>query len=179
MSRATPVFLAERLGAGRGDARTVQLAGLLHDIGKIGIPDVILRKPSELTAESTRPSSSTWRWATHRPRRARLDDVRAGIRHHHERWDGNGYLDGLEGDEIPLIARILAVCRCLLGHDHDAAVPPGAADRGSAEALERCRRQQLDERLVVAFVNGIETAADAPLPGEETTALWRPELWVA
>ena len=105
--------------------------------------------------------------------------VRAGIRHHHERWDGKGYLDGLEGEEIPLIARIMAVADAFSAmtttRPYRRALPIEEALKRLTDASE----SQLDERLVMAFVEGLETAPDAPLPGEETHAPWRPELWVA
>ena len=174
------VFLAEQVGVDEETRRTIQLAGLLHDIGKIGIPDVILRKPNKLTADEYHAfqqhvalGDAIVRDVPH------VDDVRAGIRHHHERWDGNGYLDGLEGEEIPLIARILAVADAFSAmtttRPYRRALPIEEALRRLTDAADT----QLDERLVAAFVQGIETAPDAPLPGAETTALWRPELWVA
>ena len=105
--------------------------------------------------------------------------VRAGIRHHHERWDGEGYLEGLEGDTIPLIGRILAVA------DAFSAMTTTRPYRKALPLTEALKRlgdaagTQLQEELVAEFIPGIETAADAPIPGEEPTQLWRPELWVA
>jgi len=103
-------FLAERIGADPELIRTLGIAGLLHDIGKIGIPDVILRKPAALTAgeyeivkQHVKLGDSIVRDLPN------LDEVRAGVRHHHERWDGTGYLHGLSGEGIPLIARLLSV----------------------------------------------------------------------
>ena len=104
------VFLAERMGLDDETRRTIHLAGLLHDIGKIGIPDVILRKPSKLTADEYAMFKQHVALGDAIVRDVpNVDLVRAGIRHHHERWDGDGYLEGLEGEEIPLIGRILAV----------------------------------------------------------------------
>jgi HD-GYP domain-containing protein (c-di-GMP phosphodiesterase class II) len=105
--------------------------------------------------------------------------VRSGIRHHHERWDGEGYLDGLEGEGIPLIGRILAVA------DAFSAMTTTRPYRKALPLTEALKRlgdaagTQLQEELVATFITGIETAADAPIPGEEPTQLWRPELWVA
>ena len=84
------------LGLDEETRRTIHLAGLLHDVGKIGIPDVILRKPNKLTAdEYRRLQAARGAGRRDRPRRAATSTiVRAGIRHHHERWDGNGYLEG-------------------------------------------------------------------------------------
>jgi HD-GYP domain-containing protein (c-di-GMP phosphodiesterase class II) len=106
--------------------------------------------------------------------------IRAGIRHHHERWDGRGYLHGLAGEEIPLVARILAV-----GDAFSAMTTtrPYRKALGVAEALRRLEDAagtQLEERLVVAFVEGIEADAGAPLPGTEGgRALWTPTTRVA
>ena len=103
-------FLADRLALGQELRQAIHVAGLLHDVGKIGIPDQILRKPAKLTAEEhgavqqhVALGQMIVRDLPH------LDLVRAGIRFHHERWDGNGYLDRLAGEQIPQIARLLAV----------------------------------------------------------------------
>jgi diguanylate cyclase (GGDEF)-like protein len=174
------VFLAQRLGLDPEMLRTIHLAGLLHDIGKIGIPDVILRKPSKLTAaeygmfqQHVALGDSIVRDVPN------VELVRAGIRHHHERWDGDGYLEGLEGDAIPLIGRVLAVA------DAFSAMTTTRPYRKALPITEALKRlgdaagTQLQEELVTEFITGIETAPDAPLPGEEPTLLWKPELWVA
>jgi HD-GYP domain-containing protein (c-di-GMP phosphodiesterase class II) len=105
--------------------------------------------------------------------------VRAGIRSHHERWDGRGYVDSLEGEEIPLIGRILAVADAFSAmtttRPYRKALPIAEALR----RLEDAAGTQLQEELVAEFIAGIETAADAPLPGEAPPTVWRPELWVA
>ena len=86
-------------------------AGLLHDIGKIGIPDAILRKPGKLTAEEwvemRRHPEIGERIIASMPALSHLAPV---IRAEHERWDGGGYPDGLAGEEIPLVARIILAC---------------------------------------------------------------------
>jgi diguanylate cyclase (GGDEF)-like protein len=174
------VFLAQRLGLDEEMQRTIHLAGLLHDIGKIGIPDVVLRKPSKLTAEEygmfqqhVALGGAIVRDVPH------ADIVRAGILHHHERWDGNGYLAGLAGDEIPVIGRVLAVADAFSAMT---TTRPYRKALPVAEALKRlgdAAGTQLEESLVAEFISGIETAPDAPLPGEEPIQIWRPELWVA
>ena len=105
-----------------------------------------------------------------------VDVVRAGVRHHHERWDGAGYLDRLAGEDIPLVARILAV-----GDAFSAMTTtrPYRKAMGVSEALRRLEDAagtQLEERLVTLFVEGIETAEDAPLPGADVGSLrlWTP-----
>jgi HD-GYP domain-containing protein (c-di-GMP phosphodiesterase class II) len=91
--------------------RAVKLGSILHDVGKIGIPDAILRKPGELTDEE---------WQVMRTHAIVGEKMLRGvdflgpalpvIRHHHERWDGTGYPDGIRGGDIPIGARIVAVC---------------------------------------------------------------------
>ena len=103
-------FLAARLGLPDDEIRTIGVAGLLHDVGKIGIPDQILRKPGKLTDGEYEIVQQHVALGDVIVRDLPdLDTVRAGIRHHHERWDGKGYLHRLEGEAIPRIARILAV----------------------------------------------------------------------
>jgi HD-GYP domain-containing protein (c-di-GMP phosphodiesterase class II) len=108
-----------------------------------------------------------------------VDLVRAGIRHHHERWDGNGYLEGLEGEEIPLIARLLAVADAFSAMTTTRPYRKALSVEEALKRLGDAAGTQLQEDLVVAFIAGIETAADAPLPGEMATRIWRPERRVA
>jgi diguanylate cyclase (GGDEF)-like protein/putative nucleotidyltransferase with HDIG domain len=158
-------FLAERLGLDSEFLETVRVAGLLHDVGKIGIPDEILRKPGKLTAAEYDIVKQHVALGDMIVRDvANLDLVRAGIRHHHERWDGDGYLDRLAGLDIPLIGRILAV------GDAFSAMTTTRPYRKALDLQEALRRledaagSQLEERLVGAFIEGIETADDPPLP---------------
>ena len=174
-------FLARELGLDPAFVDTVKRAGLLHDVGKIGIPDGVLRKPGHLTSEEyeivkqhVALGDSIVRNVDH------VDAVRAGIRHHHERWDGRGYLHALAGEDIPLIARILAV------GDAFSAMTTTRPYRKALSVEEAIRRlgdaagTQLDERLVVAFIHGLEGAADAPMPGVESpTGLWVASIQVA
>jgi diguanylate cyclase (GGDEF)-like protein len=175
------VFLARRLGLDDVVLDTIHTAGLLHDVGKIGIPDAVLRKPGRLTAEEFDVLKQHVALGDLIVRDVpQLDLVRAGIRHHHERWDGRGYLDELRAEEIPLIARILAVA------DAFSAMTTTRPYRKALDIREALRRiqdaagTQLDERLVATFVEGLEEAPDAPLPGVEGRArLWTPTARVA
>jgi len=107
-------FISVTVGAAMGLDRLCLLAlyrgGYLHDVGKVGIPDSILFKPGGLTAEE---------WVVMRSHSTRgeeicrhlksMKQVLPIIRHHHEKWDGSGYPDGLRGEQIPLLARVLQV----------------------------------------------------------------------
>jgi putative nucleotidyltransferase with HDIG domain len=174
------VFLAQRIGLAEEMVRTVHVAGLLHDVGKIGIPDVILRKPSKLTAEEYDIFHQHVVLGDAIVRDvANAELVRSGIRHHHERWDGRGYVDGLEGEEIPLVARLIAVADSFSAmtttRPYRRALPVDEALR----RLEDAAGTQLQPELAEVFIDGIEHDPDAPMPGDKAPALWRPERWVA
>ncbi len=104
------VRLAEAIGLGEHEQNDLYLMGLLHDIGKIGIDDRILKKPEKLTNEEYRAIQSHVEIGV-----KILSDLKSlkhllpGVEHHHEAYDGSGYPDGLRGEDIPLPARILAV----------------------------------------------------------------------
>ncbi len=175
------VFLARLLDLDDGFIETLRVAGLLHDVGKIGIPDPILRKPGRLTAaefdilkQHVALGDSIVRDLPE------IDVIRAGIRHHHERWDGRGYLDGLGAEGIPLVARILAIGDAFSAMTTSRPYRKGLGVREAIRRLGDAAGSQLDERLVVAFIEGLETVPDAPLPGiEPATVLWTPSARVA
>lgn len=104
------VKLAEELGFSKDDQILLKRAGLLHDIGKIGIPGIILNKPSELTDEELKEINK-------HPAIAEIilkplkfaSSIIPVIRYHHEQWDGNGMPEGLKGTQIPLLARVLMI----------------------------------------------------------------------
>jgi diguanylate cyclase (GGDEF)-like protein len=176
------VFLAERLELDPDVIRSIQLAGLLHDIGKIGIPDPILRKPGRLTAAEYDIVKQHVALGDMIVRDVPdVDLVRAGIRHHHERWDGDGYLHRLEGEAIPLIARILAVGDAFSAMTTTRPYRKALDVKVALSRLEDAAGSQLDAKLVRLFVDGIESVPNAPLPGVElaTPVLWTPRQEVA
>jgi len=166
------LFIAEHIGLSPDLRRTLRIAGLLHDVGKIGIPDRILRKPGRLTEDEFAVVKQHVALGDSIVRDLPdLDEIRVAIRHHHERWDGDGYLHGLAGDEIPLLARIIAV------GDSFSAMTTSRPYRKALSTEEALRRlgdaagTQLDERLVTAFIRGIETHPHPPLPGDGGTVV--------
>ncbi len=176
------VFLARQLESSPELIATIRIAGLLHDVGKIGIPDQILRKPGSLTEDEYAVVKQHVALGDLIVRDLPdIELIRAGVRHHHERWDGDGYLDHLAGEEIPLIARILAVGDAFSAMTTTRPYRKALGIREALTRLEDAAGTQLDERLVKAFVSGIETAADAPLPGTEIQGLglWTPYRHVA
>ena len=175
------VFLAEQLGLDPEVIRSIKVAGLLHDVGKIGIPDPILRKPGRLTAEEQAVVQQHVALGDMIVRDLPdIDAVRAGIRFHHERWDGQGYLDRLEGETIPLVARIIAVGDVFSAMTTTRPYRKALDVREAIKRLEDAAGSQLEERLVRAFVDGLETAANPPLPGDTGAGLlWLPGRRVA
>jgi diguanylate cyclase (GGDEF)-like protein len=162
------LFLADRIDLDPELRPTLHLAGLLHDVGKIGIPDTILRKPGPLTPEEYDVVKQHVALGDMIVRDLpNIELVRGGVRHHHERWDGHGYLDRLIGEEIPIIARMMAI------GDAFSAMTTTRPYRKALSVEEALRRltdaagSQLDPTLVMAFVEGIETVPDAPLPGQQ------------
>ena len=112
----------------------IHLAGLLHDVGKVSVADELLCKPGQLTPEEfaalQKHAISGDKIIASVPQ---LEHLRPGIRHHHERFDGRGYPDGLAGQQIPLLARLLAVadaCDAMrLGSTLPGCLAPGANRR--------------------------------------------------
>jgi diguanylate cyclase (GGDEF)-like protein len=173
-------FIAERLELEADFRHALYRAGRLHDVGKIGIPDAILRKPGKLTAEEYQVVKQHVALGDLVVRDLPdIELIRAGIRHHHERWDGDGYLDRLAGEEIPLVARILAVADAFSAMTTTRPYRKALSVDEAITRLEDAGGSQLDERLVLAFVSGIRSAADPPLPGvlraaQADAGLWTP-----
>jgi diguanylate cyclase (GGDEF)-like protein len=177
------VFLARRLGLADEIVRTIRVAGLLHDVGKIGIPDALLRRPGRLTADEYRVVKQHVALGDLIVRDLpNIELIRAGVRHHHERWDGRGYLDELAGGEIPLVARILAVGDAFSAMTTTRPYRKGMSMKEALRRLEDAAGTQLEESLVRTFVDAMQTEADAPMPGLADTAanqLWTPSGLVA
>jgi len=107
---ALAVMLAAEIGLDAGKAALLELAGLLHDVGNIGLPDSILHKRTALTAAERVQVQGHPELGQRILASTRLGEILPWVRHHHERWDGAGYPDRLAGEKIPVESRILAVC---------------------------------------------------------------------
>jgi len=175
------VFLGQQIGLDEDKLRTLHIAGLLHDVGKIGVPDQILRKPGRLTRDEEEAVKQHVALGDLIVRE--LPDitvVRSGVRHHHERWDGRGYLAGLAGKDIPLVARVLAVADAFSAMTTTRPYRKALDIREALTRLEDAAGTQLDERLVITFIHALETVQDAPFPNVDVPAhtLWVPRLAV-
>ncbi len=154
------VLLAQKLGLSPSVQRTLRLAGLLHDVGKIGVPEDILRKPGPLNEGEFEIIKHQVSIAGHLivdiPN---ADDVRRVVRHNHERWDGGGYPDGLKGDEIPYLARILAVADAYAALTLDRPYRGGVPGDQAYSELQAAAGTQLDPDLVRAFAGAVPPEA--------------------
>jgi len=146
------VNIAEEMGCSQDEIDTIKFAGILHDIGKISISDSILLKKGRLTQEEKRVVQ------THPVVGERilqplglLPSERAIVRHHHERWDGKGYPDGLAGSEIPLLARIIAVADSYDAMTSDRPYRLAKDRERAVEELIRCSGVQFDREAVDVF----------------------------
>ncbi len=148
------VELAEELGLSEQERRTIERAGILHDIGKIGISDLILHKPDKLNSEE-------WVVIKKHPQRAAeileplkfLIQEKEMIRHHHERFDGKGYPEGLKAEEIPLGARILAVTDTFDAMNSARPYRNPLPEDVIISELKNARGSQLDPHIVDTFLN--------------------------
>jgi putative nucleotidyltransferase with HDIG domain len=143
--------IAEELGLAPELAEQVRVAGLLHDLGKIGLPDEILKKPGHLTPQEQSVVRTHPQLGYSLLDGLELEPIDAWILHHHEHWDGTGYPLGLTGDEIPLGSRII-----LVADAYDAMVSERSYRRAASidAALEEIRRmagRQFDPAVVAAL----------------------------
>jgi diguanylate cyclase (GGDEF)-like protein len=146
-------FIAAQLGLEDSFRHALRRAGRLHDVGKIGIPDQVLRKPGKLTAEEYAIVKQHVALGDQIVRDLPdIELIRAGIRHHHERWDGAGYPDGLAGEEIPVFARVFALADALDALTSDR---PYRAAVGIAEARDVIESSdgQFDPAVLEAFAS--------------------------
>lgn len=152
--------IATRMDLSGHERDLVHLCGLVHDIGKIGLPAGLLEKPGSLTLEERRQMEQH---STIGERILRnVDDyseIAAIVRHHHERVDGNGYPDGLVSDEIPLLARIIAVADAYNAMTSDRPYRDAMPSRVARLRLAQAVESQFDTAIVAAF-EAVLTGAD-------------------
>jgi len=167
-SRVTELSIAlgGRVGLSSLQLEMLELGSILHDVGKIGIPDTILNKPEPLNSDEIKlirqhPSKGERIIGLDKNRRQQM--IVECIRSHHERYDGSGYPDGLAGEEIPILARIIAITDA---YDAMTSLRPYRI-KMTAEAamseLARCSGSQFDPRLTLEFSQML-TATDFRLP---------------
>ncbi len=152
------VALAEALKLKPQEVSSVATCALLHDIGKIGISDDILNKPGKLTAEEWEAikvhSQLGATIASHAPQ---LTHCVPGILHHHERYDGSGYPEGLKGENIPLEARILAIVDAFTAMTSDQPYSEALSYDAALAEIKRGAGKQFDPKLAEVFLSTVKT----------------------
>lgn len=155
-SRNTVVLarqVARRLGLTEADRSEVELVAMLHDVGKIGLPESILCKPGPLTpAERDAVREHPAAGARVVAKVAELHHLAPAIRAAHERWDGQGYPDGLEAEEIPLASRITFVCDAYDAMTTDRPYRRAMSHAAAMCELERCAGTQFCARCAEALL---------------------------
>jgi HD-GYP domain-containing protein (c-di-GMP phosphodiesterase class II) len=171
------VRLAKHLGFDADSRSVVELSGLLHDVGKIGVPDAILNKPGKLTDAEFKEMR------LHPLHGARiLSNIQSqkvvsllpGVKYHHERWDGKGYPEGLKGEEIPLLGRVLGVADFLDALTSDRSYRKGLPLEEALQMVKDLEGQAFDPVVVKAAVElherGELALPSTPNPGVQGTA---------
>jgi putative nucleotidyltransferase with HDIG domain len=156
--------IAIQAGLSRAEIEDIRLAGIVHDIGKIHVPEYVLNKPTLLTAEEFEKMKSHAAWGAKILEPLKVTAIERIVRYHHEALDGQGYPEGLKGEQIPLGARIITVADAF-----DAIVSdrPHRKARTVQEALAelcRCRGTQFDPLVVDALVHSIESPGGLQIP---------------
>ena len=155
------LVVAEKLGLKGRDRKILHYAGLLHDIGKIGISDTILHKSMELSRDE-------WTAIRNHPLFGDtilgpikfLSEAQEIVLHHHERYDGSGYPDGLRGEQIPLQARIIAVADAFDAMTSDRPYRKAMSRSVAMEEIKNGAGRQFDPDVVHAFLDVMETLPD-------------------
>jgi hypothetical protein len=164
------VIVAQALGIKGTALKNYYWAGLLHDLGKLGVPEAVLQKGSHLDGEEMRVIRTHPAFGEEilLAISESFSDIAIGVRSHHERWDGMGYPDGLVGEEIPLVGRILAVVDV---YEAVTSFRPYRGPMGSAEArrvIQEGAGGHFDPKIAAIFLalerNGQITRETEPVP---------------
>jgi putative nucleotidyltransferase with HDIG domain len=159
--------IARQLGLSDTQIEEVRLGGILHDIGKIGVPEAILNKSSRLTTDeyNLMKSHTLLGEKILEPLKSKvIEGIRGMVRNHHEMVDGKGYPDGLRGGNIPLGARIITVADCFDTMVSQRLYKPERSVEEAVEELRHCSGTQFDPDLVEAFVRSLEALGDPRRP---------------
>jgi putative nucleotidyltransferase with HDIG domain len=152
--------IAMQTGLPQVETEEIRLAGLVHDIGKIHVPEYVLKKPTLLTAEEFEIMRSHAAWGAEILEPLNVKAIERIVRHHHERLDGKGYPDGLAGDRIPLGARIVTVAECIHNMLSDLRYKSARTFEDALAELRRCSGTQFDPKVVATFLNWLRIFDD-------------------
>ncbi|MEV7427347.1 MULTISPECIES: HD-GYP domain-containing protein [unclassified Streptomyces] len=151
------VLIAREMGMERERIETLRFAGILHDVGKLGVPTRVLRKDGPLTPEERRVIELHPEYGHEMVRGIGfLGEARSAILHHHERLDGSGYPYGLAGDRIPEFARVVAVADAFDAMTSTRSYRRGRPVPAAVAELERCAGTQFDPEMVRALARALD-----------------------
>ncbi|MEE1804456.1 HD-GYP domain-containing protein [Streptomyces sp. JV176] len=151
------VLIAQEMGMERERIEVLRFAGILHDVGKLGVPTRVLRKDGPLTPDERRVIELHPEYGHEMVRGiAFLGEARGAILHHHERLDGSGYPYGLAGDRIPEFARVVAVADAFDAMTSTRSYRRGRPVGTAVAELERCAGTQFDPAMVRALVRALD-----------------------
>jgi diguanylate cyclase (GGDEF)-like protein/putative nucleotidyltransferase with HDIG domain len=153
-------LMARELGLSKERVARVRLAGVLHDIGKIGVPDAILGKAGSLDDDEWVVMKGHAALGAQILEHPSLVDIQVWVGAHHERVDGRGYPNGLAGDDLPLEARILAVADAYEAMTSDRSYRASLGAAPARDELRRCGGSQFDSVVVEAFVSALDAVAN-------------------
>jgi HD-GYP domain-containing protein (c-di-GMP phosphodiesterase class II) len=156
--------IATELGFNPGHIAQTRLAGLLHDVGKIGIPDAILNKPAQLTDAEYEQMKTHSLLGYNIVFAADMATEARWIRHHHERYDGRGYPDRMSGDTIPIESRIIFVADAFEAMTSDRPYREARGQEFAIDELRRCSGTQFDPEVVEAICRTLEPRQVSPQP---------------
>ncbi|MEV2213172.1 HD-GYP domain-containing protein [Streptomyces sp. NPDC050997] len=171
------MMIARELGMPEERVEVLRFAGILHDVGKLGVPTRLLRKDGPLTAEERRVIELHPEYGHEMVRGISfLGEARAAVLHHHERLDGSGYPYGLAGGQIPESARVVAVADAFDAMTSTRSYRRARPLRAALKELERCAGTQFDPRMVTALVRALGRWG-YPRPSEaESAGGWYPAV---
>jgi diguanylate cyclase (GGDEF)-like protein len=149
--------IAMQAGLSEAEIEDIRLAGLVHDVGKIHVPDHVLLKPTLLTTKEYELVKSHAAWGAKILEPLKVTAIERIVRHHHEAFDGQGYPDNLKGEQIPLGARIMTVADAFHAMVTARAYRKARNPEEALAELRRCRGTQFDPLVVDAFLRSIQS----------------------
>jgi putative nucleotidyltransferase with HDIG domain len=146
--------VGRKLGFGGAACEELELAARFHDIGKVAVPDEVLRKPGPLDSEEWQLMACHVEWGAELLRHLpECESIARIVRHHHERYDGGGYPDGLKADQIPMASRIITVCDAYGAMVSDRPYRRALPHARALEELRDGAGEQFDPEAVAAVLS--------------------------
>ena len=162
-------LIAENLGMSQDEVDNIYYIALLHDIGKIAIPDKILNKPGRLTDEEFKiMKSHTTRGAKILKGISTIHHIVEGAKYHHEKWDGTGYPEGLKGEEIPYVARIICCADCFDAMASKRVYKEPFTPETIINEFKRCSGTQFDPKIAKVVIDMMATGKLKPYAADNT-----------